>query len=804
MLQNYLKIAFRNLIKNKSHTLINVGGLTLGIVCALVIYLVIQFDTSFDTWHENSDRIYRVVTVSNDYGSMDYNPGGAYPRADAIRNDVTGIEAVTLIHNNFGTPIISLPEETGNDRKFKEDNLVLVDSDFFKIFSYQWITGTPDAALNRPNTAVVSTSFAQKLFGTADVLGREFVVFTDDYIDVEITGIVADPPNNTDFPFVAFVERASRSRSGLSYPDENTGWSNTASGIQNFVKLKPGVTAEQINAQFDPMIVKYRNEETAADTDYLLQPLSEIHFDGRYGNYSGRIVAKETLLSLAVIGILLLITACINFINLNTAIAVRRSKEVGLRKTLGGTKTQLTLHFLGETAFIVLIAVTLSLGITELLIQRLEPLLGFTPELNLFTNYSIDLFLFGLIATITLAAGWYPATYLSGFSPIEAIRNKINASYGQGLTLRRGLIVVQFAITQVLIISTIIIANQIKFFETSDMGYDKEALIEIPIPQDDKQIIETFKNRLQNESSIVHLTFSNTGTTSNSTWAGNYLVMEDTVRHEDNAHIKFVDADFVKTYGLTILAGHDLTPSDTVNQYLVNETFAKKVGYGDNYQGLVGKDARFWGMEAPIAGVVKDFNTQSLHSELPPVIVATRRNFSLAAARVQTGRIDDALKAMESAFEDAYPDFVFEYRFLDESIREMYQDEQRTANIMNAFTIVAILIGSLGLFGLVSYMAATRTKEIGVRKVLGASLVDILSIFSNELGLLLGIAFAIAAPLAWYMMQRWLSDFPYRIDIGVGIFALALGGTIVLAMITVGYKAISAAIANPVESLKTE
>lgn len=804
MFKNYLKIALRNLIKNKSHTLINVGGLTLGIVCALVIFLIIQFDLSFDNWQTNSDQIYRVVTEDNEYGSISYSEGGPYPRAEAIRSDIIGIEYVALVNTNFQTPVISLPNEGTSGLRFKEDDLALVDADYFNIFRYEWISGNSEQALTSPNTAIVSEDFAKKLFSTTDVIGKQFVVYTEDFIDVEITGIVKNQPENSDFPFKVFIASNSRSRSGYSYPDENTSWSSSSSSHQNYVKLQTGVTPDQVNSQFDSMIAKYRDEEVAQELEYFLQPLSEIHFDGRFGSYSGRIIEKKTLFSLGVIGFLLLLTACINFINLNTAIAVRRSKEVGLRKTLGGTKTQLTLHFLGETAFIVLISIFLGVGFTEIILRVIEPILGFNLELNLITNSELLFFVASLFLLLTFAAGWYPAQYLSSFNPIEAIRNKINASYGHGLSLRRGLIIVQFAITQILIIGTIIIASQIKFFQTRSLGYDNDALIEVLIPNDEEQLTEIFKNQLLTSSSIKNVTFSNTGTTSHSVWGSNYFLLKDTVRIENNTQVKVVDEDFVKTYGLQILAGHDLAPSDSIREYLVNEAFAKQVGFGDNYEALIGTPNILWGVEAPIVGVVKDFNTQSLHTELSPTVITTRRIFSIAAIRAVPERTKEAIAQTKAAFEDAYPDFIFEYEFLDENIKEMYEDEQRTAHIMNAFTLVAILIGSLGLFGLVSYMATTKTKEIGVRKVLGASIPDILKIFGLELSLLVGISFVIAAPVSWYLMQKWLADFAYRIDLGIGIFLLALGGTVLVAVLTVSYKTVSAAIANPVDSLKSE
>lgn len=803
MFKNYIKIAFRNLIKNKSHTLINIGGLTLGIVCSIIIFLIIQFDLSFDKAHKDSDLVYRVVRHETEFGKSEFNRGGPYPLAEAVRNDVTDIQHTVLINDNFGNdPVISYFENGQLENRLKEEEIAFVDPEFFNLLTYEWIAGNPDEAIQRPNTAVITESFAKKLFRSTDVIGKFVVMDAGSPADIEITGLVKDQPENSSFPFVFIGATKTKDRNGETA--ENPNWGSNSSGYQVFVKLENGVQPEEVNAQFDNVITKYRSEDRAAVMDFFLQPLSELHFDSRFETYSGRVIEKEILFAFGIIGLFLLITACINFINLNTAIAVSRSKEVGLRKTLGGTRTQLIFHFLGETAFIVAISIVLSIGLTEILLKTIEPVIGISPELNILTNTSAQLFLVILFFGITLLAGWYPAQQLSGFSPIEAIRNKLNSNYGKGITLRRSLIVIQFSITQILIICTIVIATQIQFFQNKDLGFTKEAIVEVPIPDRNKQALNTFKNTLESQTSIQEVSFSNSGTTSNSVWGGNYIIEIDTTRFENDGQIKFVDEDFIQTYGLTLLAGSNLTPSDTVNAYLVNETFARQIGYAEKFDDLIGINLFFWGNEAPIVGVVKDFNTVSLHEKLEPVVLATNTNYFMGGIKINTSQTQDALVQIERAYNQAFPESVFEYTFLDDNIAEMYEDEQNTAKIMNSFTIIAILIGSLGLFGLVSYMATTRMKEIGVRKVLGASVLDILKIFGSELIVLTGISFLIAAPISWYLMREWLSDFAYRIDIGIEIFALSLVGILLVSVLTVGYKSLRAALSNPIESLKSE
>ncbi len=803
MFKNYIKIAFRNLLKNKSHTLINVGGLTLGVICSVVIFLVIQYDLSFDTHHIDGDRVYRVVNEDTQYGRLSYDRGGPYPLAKAIEEEITGIEAVTIIDNNFSNPpIVTVFDDANNPKRFKLNDFGFVEPDFFNIFTIKWISGDSADPLSRPNTAIISESYAKKLFGETDVIGKNLVFDIGSKADLEITGVIQDSPKTTDFHFDILASSESKNRAGQTADKDN--WNSFSSSLQTYVKLAPGVTPEQINKQFDSIVSKYRGEERVATLDFFLQPLHEIHFDSRFGNYTGRTVEKTTLFTLGIIGFFLLITACINFINLNTAIAVSRSKEVGLRKTLGGTRTQLTIHFLSETAFITFISILFGVGLSEFVLHLLEPIIDFAPSLEIFTNPQALIFLMVLFFVVTLVAGWYPAQHLSSFSPIQAIRNKINSSYGRGLTLRRSLIVAQFTITQILIICTVVIVSQINFFQNHDLGYDKEAIIEINIPNQDNGVLSTFKNKLLAESSIQNVTFSNTGATSNNVWGGNYIIFKDTTRIENNAHIKFVDEDYVDTYGLTILAGENLTPSDTINKFLVNESFAKQIGYGESYDELIGKINSFWGNDAPIVGVVKDFNSQSPQNEISPVILAVQNRYYTGAVKINSSNTQEAVQALERAFVSAFPEFIFEYTFLDEDIANMFEDERNTARIMNAFTLIAIIIGGLGLFGLVSYMATTRTKEIAVRKVLGATVNNILGLFGKELGILTGVSFVIASPIAWYLMQQWLAEYPYRIEMGIEIFAITLGGTLLLASLTVGFKSLKAAFSNPVNSLKNE
>lgn len=802
MLKNYLKIALRNLVKNKSHTLINMGGLTIGVMCAIVIFLVIQFEYSFDTWHADNDRIYRLVREDSEFGNIEHDPGVSYPLPDALRNDFTEIEALTIVDANFGTPVVSVEHDDGTEDRFREENVAFVQQDYFDIFSYKWLAGDRQSALVRPNTVVVTRSFARKLFGNVNPVGKTFTIQIGSGYDLEITGVVQDPPRNTNLSFVVFASYESSARSGSQRGSQD--WGSTASTIQCYFKLNAGVHPVSINDRMDGFIEKYQGEEAAANTDYFLQPLSEIHFDTRFTNYQKRTVSHEMLMALGLIGLFLLIAACINFVNLNTAVAVRRSKEVGVRKSLGGTKDQLILHFLAETALVTLLAMIAAAGFVEILIKFLEPLLGYPLELNLASNGLLVLFLGVLFVMTTLAAGLYPAFYLAGFSPIEAIRNKINAGYGKGLTLRRSLVIVQFTICQALIISTIVISSQMEYFRNADMGFEKDAVVEVNIPTGDTSKLETFKNSLSGHSSIINVALSNTGTAHGNVFNADYeLSMEDEIV-EGSGQLKIIEPEFLETYGVELLTGTNLTRSQTTTQYLVNEAFAQETGYENRYHELIGMHMEVWGREAPIVGIVKNFNTSSLHSGIDPVMMTSRNLYLLAGIKIDMNRSQEAVAIIEDAFQAAFPTYVFDYTFLDARIESFYREEEQTAQLMNIFTVIAIVIGCLGLFGLVSYMATSRRKEVSVRKVLGATVNDILLLFSKEFFLLVGLSFLIAAPVAWFLMRQWLADFAYRIDLNPGLFAAAFFATVLIALLTVSWKSLSAALANPVENLQSE
>ena len=489
MFKNYFKTTLRNIFKNKSYTLINVIGLSLGIVGALVIFAMIKFESSFDTYHKDLDRLYRVVHVGTQFGKTEYDPGVPYPMPRAMRNDFPEIELLTIVDSNFNSPMISVEHEDGSISRYKEDDnyVTFVEPDYFKLFSYEWLHGNSEQALANPNSVVISKGLAQKYFGQENPLGKRLLYDND--LELQVTGVVNDTPQNTDLPFNMLIAFDFEERG-------SDNWGSTSTSVQCYLKLSEHIDPQQIEWRFDDFITKHRNAEVAEVLDYRLQPLPEMHFDTRYETFSHRTVAEETLLALALIGIALLITACINFINLNTALAVKRSKEVGVRKVLGSTRSKLIVQFLGETSAITLLAIIVSAATAEIAADFLQSLIGYRLELNLLNDSAILIFLFVLFAIVTLSAGFYPALHISRFSPAEAIRNKLTASYGEGLSLRKGLVVLQFAISQALIFCVLVIGSQIKFLRSAEMGFNKEAVVEVGLPLKDDIKLQQLKTQL--------------------------------------------------------------------------------------------------------------------------------------------------------------------------------------------------------------------------------------------------------------------------------------------------------------------
>lgn len=796
MLQNYFKISVRNLLKNKGYSAINILGLSLGITCCTILFIIVRFELSFDDFHDKGDRIHRVVTNFTRPEGLFYNPGAPIPMYEALKNDVSDLEEVVMIKFDREGSIVLLNDET---KKFKEERIGYVNQEYFNVFQYEWITGNTTKALTGPNQLVISEKMAEKYYQQPEnALGK--IIRLNNKYDLQITGVVKDSPYNSDFRF-NFLVSLPTIKGEL---DRDGEWGSVSSSLQHYVLLPELARVEDFQKSLDILGGKYLDAEDVANTAYSLQPLSTIHFDTRYGNFEDRVSGLETIWALIAIGIFMIVTACINFINLATAQAVKRSKEVGVRKVLGSSRIQLASQFLGETGIITLLAIIVSVGLVDIILPFINDLMNLNLTFSPTRDLTVSLFLIGIFLIVSLLSGIYPSLILSGFKPVDAIKNKINTHHAGGFTLRRSLVVTQFVISQILIVGTIVVSSQLNYFKSQDLGFSKEAILTFPIPENDNNSIAMLRGLLTSNENINDFSFANTTPSSDNRWVTNVDMVGSDVE-EVYADIKIGDEHYPKTYGMKLLAGRFYSESDTIREAVVNETLIRRFGITDPAD-AIGREVEFWPeYPVPIVGVVKDFHAVSLREEITPVIISTdRKTYYEAGLKVTSDNFPQAISEIEEDWSKVFPDHVFGYEFLDERIGAFYRREAVMSKLFQIFAGIAIFIGCLGLYGLVSFMVAQKTKEIGIRKVLGASVLNILMSFSREFTKLVIIAFFIAAPISYYLMNNWLQDFTYKIEIGVGFFLLAILSSLILAWLTVGYKAIKAAIANPIKALKTE
>ena len=801
MTNNYLKSAFRSLVRNKTNSVINIIGLAVGIAACLLIFLIVQFELSFDDFHKNKDRIYRVVSVPYKSGiAFNITASVPLPVAGGLRMDYPQLEKVAAIFGRDGQITIPAEGKDNAEKKFKEEkSFYYAESSFFDIFHFEWLAGDPKTALSLANTAVLTQETAERYFGDWKTAVGKTIKFENKDIYL-VTGILKNIPVNTDFPLKIVASYKSLKNVDL------TDWVGTEGRAYCFVLLPPGLKASQFNLYLRDFVKKHKPAEYASQ-GLLLQPLSEMHFDSRFDNYNGRVFSKELITALSLIGLFLLVIACVNFVNLATAQAVNRSREVGIRKVLGSNRRQLVLQFMGETGLITVLAVLIAVGIASSALPLLNNLLRINLELDFFANRFLILFLFLVTLSAIVLSGFYPALILSGFNPIQTIKNKMTTKMAGGLTLRRGLVVLQFCIAQALIIAVLVVVSQLDYFSHASLGFDKEAIVSVPIPSDSVSVseMEIVRNRLLQQPGIKNVSFSTFSPSDNDYWNADFKFDHATKKSDFPAYFKWADADYFKTYNIQLIAGRTYPASDTLNEFVVNETLVKKLGIKDP-RNIIGKEINFWDQKrARVVGVVKNFNDRSLHEQVTPIVLGCwKENYQVIGIKIQPEKAKQTLAAIEKIWNDAYPKYIYEYQFLDEKINNFYREETQLSQLYKIFAAIAIFISSLGLYGLVSFMAVQRTKEVGVRKVLGASVFHIMYLFSKEFTILIAVAFLIAAPLSYYFMQNWLEGFAFRIRLGIGIFLLAIGGSVLIAWLTVGYKAYKAAVANPVNSLRSE
>lgn len=802
MILNYFKIAWRNLLRNRVYAMLNVAGLSLGLACALLVFWFIRFQTTHDYFHTNIDRIYQVTTEFKFDGSS-YSRGVPPPMWKAMRTEMPQL-TTSMCVGAYDQLFAVLDNEGKPQKKFKEEGpkTTFVHPEYFSIFDYNWVVNDARRALDKPNTIVLSQKMAEKYFGKEDPVGR--IIRLENQLDLEVTGIVNNLPENSDLPyefFVSFATLEANPKYRYGGPDLNE-WGGVNSNTFCFTLLPQNMSADRVQKQLDALNKKYHGKDYKSYFHHLV-PYTEMHHSETY--YGA--MPMRWIWIMGAIGLFLIVTACFNFINMATAQALRRSKEVGVRKSIGGTHTQVFVQFLIETALITLVALLLGLGIAASILPSTSEWLGHPgawPTSVEWTDATLWVVLAGMLVVVVLLAGSYPGLILAGFRPVLALKGAVTTRQIGGMSVRRSLIVFQFVLIQLLVICTLVVNNQVDFMLNKSVGYETKGIVQVPIPAPDKINQATFRERLLTIPGIADASFCLFMPTDQSNNTTNFRF--DTRQKDEVWQINTKNADhrYISTFGLQLVAGQNIPVSDTLQGYLINEKVVERLGLKSPNE-AIGKTLRVWGKPAPIYGVLKNWNNTSFQNDIDPIAVFTWKDIHHSCGiKLNTANLQQTMQSVEKLWNEYFPDYLYEQRFLDDRIAESYQLEKIMLKLIRVFSLIAIFIGCLGLYGLVKFMASQKTKEIGVRKVLGASLTSILSLFGKEIAVLIAIAFLIAAPAGWYLMQAWLEDYTYKIPIGGGIMLLAIALTFLVAIITASYESMKAALANPVKSLRSE
>ncbi len=816
MLKNYFKIALRNVARNKVFAIINALGLAIGISACLLIYIVTAFELSYDTFHPDKDRIYRIVTNLQN-GASKNNPMSTIPdpAAKIIRSSVSGLETVAMFHNYF--PKVAIPEGNKIVKRFFPSNepgvpshVILTEPQYFEIFKYDWLAGNPVIALSEPFRVVISETEAAKYFGNIpsdQVMGKTIIY--DDSLRLTVTGIVKDWNKNTDFNFKDFISYSTIQNSFLIYQGNWNNWGGWNSATQVYAKLNGQSTPRQINAQLTKLVKEHMKLQPDEQAKILLQPLSDIHFNGDYKDTYSRQAHLPTLYGLMAIAAFILIIAAINFINLSTAQSVERAKEIGIRKVLGSSRINIVLQFLSEIFLLTLFAGVLSVIVMKPLIYLFHDLLPSGVDLGFYNPITI-LFLILLILLTSLLAGFYPARVLSGYLPVISLKGEGSRQVSKGGYLRKSLIVFQFTVSLVFIIATLIIGNQIRFMLNQDMGFTKDAIINImPNGNYPKSQVKLFADRLKTIADVQMVSL-NDGPPAGSGHGGTSITYNNIEMYTEAFG---TDENYVPLYQLKLIAGRNIFQSDTIRELVINETCARGLGFKQP-EDAVGKLVSFGfsngpvDVKRPIVGELADFHSESLHDPIKPVTIANDQSRTIAVRLSSQNKhpkeFQSTIEQIAKIWKSGFQYEPFEYKILDDQIAKFYDSYQKTNQIMTTAMVIAIFISCMGLFGLAAFTAVQRRKEIGVRKVLGASVSEIVALLSKDFLKLVILSLVLASPIAWYFMSNWLNDFAYRINLSFWIFLLAGSMALLIAFITISFQSIRAAIANPVTSLRSE
>lgn len=814
MIRNYIKIAVRSFNAHKVNAVVNILGLAVGIASALIILSIIQFEMSFDKFHSDSDRIYRVVRISQFEGQEEYRTNVPYPLPIALKDEISSMENVTTIlyWNWSGVQIEVIDDQAEKPIKFQETNgFAFIEPTFFEIFDFnetgvKWLSGNPKTALVEPMSIVLTQSISQKYFGNESALGKTLRV--DDTHNATVTGVIEDFPNNTDFPFTIMMSYSTMLQ---SVGDSINDWVSIGE-TECYVKLPSFMTKDEMDENIEKLHVLHTSKELNAVRKYKLQKLSDVHQDNRFGNYNNRIVSEGKLWALAIIGVFLLLTACINYINLTTAQSALRSKEIGIRKVMGSSKVQLVTQFMSEALCLALIAGLTGLLIAELLVSNFQALLSTPTSIHLIFDPYILKSLVGILALITFFAGLYPALVISAFNPLNAIKNKLTAPRGS-IPLRKVLVVLQFCISLVFVIGTFVVMAQMNFFRNVDLGFNKDAIVNVDLPDNDKRKLDLFRKQIESESAIEAISFSSSipsGVTRNKSFTG---IRRKSSDQEEGfiTEFQFIDPSYIDLYKMEIVAGRNFNGADSLKKIIIiNEALSAKFGF-NNPNEAIGSEMIIGDLSVTIIGVIKDYYSKSLREEIDKVsFLFIPKLFSNASIKLSVAgnegisSIQDKIQIIKNAWQVTYPESTMSYHFFDENVEAFYSEENKFSSLLQIFSLVLIFIGCLGLYGLTAFLVNSRMNEVALRKVFGATSINIVKLISLDFVWLIGFAFLIAAPISFYFMDIWLQEFAYHITIRWWMLILPALMVLLIALLSVSGQSLKAAHSNPAKILKYE
>ncbi len=747
------------------------------------------------------------------FPEMDFkNSGAPGPLAAAVRDEIPGIEKSSVFWLANGMKI-TVAAKNENAAVIKHNDVIFADDQYFKLFKYDWIAGSPGNALKGANKVVLTESIAKNYFSFPDIKNAIGQTITyDDSILTTVSGIVKDLEENTDFTFKEFISLPTvteQLKNNHGWGD----WGSVSSSSQFFMQLKSGIDPKKINAQLALLRKKHEKNAYLA-TDHFLQPLNDIHFNSDFDAFDHRQAHKPTLYGLMAVAAFLLILACINFINLTTAQASQRAKEIGIRKTMGSSRSQLIAQFMSETFILTLLATVLSVILAPWILKIFSPYIPAGLQFNLFEQPQLIIFILGLVLTVSLLSGFYPALVLSGYKPVAVLKNIASANTAQSRSawIRKTLTVSQFVIAQFFIIATMMVGKQISYSLNKDLGFKKDAIITFRTSfnnqhPDKKQFV--LQEKLKQVPGIQKISLAGPPPANNGISISTMKFNNGKKDIEASVEVKEADTAYFDLYQIKFLAGRRLEQSDTMKEFVINHTYCKLLGY-TNPADIIGRFIEKSGKKIPIVGVIRDINSKSLHAAIQPLaysseaLTHTSFHIALPPKNVNTDNWKKITDAIAIKWKEVYPGESFNYEFLDASIARFYQKEKDTVNLLNWSTGLAVFISCLGLLGLVMYTTSQRIKEIGIRKVLGASVAQIVSLLSGDFMKLVLLAFVVAVPIAWWAAQKWLEDFAYKTQISWWIFALSGILMFIAALLTLSIQTIKSAIANPVKNLRTE